>query len=287
MRKEAGTPGGNGGTDGHATGPGPDGPGPEAARRGRAWRDRRTETVTGPYGPLSLTGTHWLADHPGGRIPSLPGEWRDDGDAVLLTAGHGDGLTVDGSVPDRPVRLGADHGPVPGSRVAYGRRRLVVLSREGQWAVRDFDPDAPARAAFAGVETGPYDPAWVLPGHYRPYPEHLGVRVANADGRERGLGLDGELTLRHPSGELVLRVAVETGGGLWAVFTDATAGDTGYRFRFLRTPPPAPDGTVTADLNRVTLPPCAFADHFICPFPPPGNSLSVAVEAGELRLAGG
>lgn len=38
---------------------------------------------------------------------------------------------------------------------------------------------------------------------------------------------------------------------------------------------------MTVDLNRAVLPPCAFADHFICPFPPPGNTLPVAVEAGE------
>ncbi|MFJ2892032.1 DUF1684 domain-containing protein [Streptomyces sp. NPDC087305] len=32
------------------------------------------------------------------------------------------------------------------------------------------------------------------------------------------------------------------------------------------------------------LPPCAFAEHFICPFPPPGNTLGVAIEAGERTL---
>lgn len=35
------------------------------------------------------------------------------------------------------------------------------------------------------------------------------------------------------------------------------------------------------DFNRAVLPPCAFAEHFICPFPPPGNTLGVAIEAGS------
>jgi hypothetical protein len=36
--------------------------------------------------------------------------------------------------------------------------------------------------------------------------------------------------------------------------------------------------TVAADLAS---PPCAFADAFVCPFPPPGNALPIALEAGE------
>lgn len=35
------------------------------------------------------------------------------------------------------------------------------------------------------------------------------------------------------------------------------------------------------DFNRAVLPPCAFAEHFICLFPPPGNTLGVAIEAGS------
>lgn len=66
-----------------------------------------------------------------------------------------------------------------------------------------------------------------------------------------------------------------------AVFADATSGNSRYRFRFLRPAAPSEDGSVTVDLNRALLPPCAFADHFICAFPPPGNTLPLAVEAGE------
>ena len=36
-----------------------------------------------------------------------------------------------------------------------------------------------------------------------------------------------------------------------------------------------------ADLNQAFLPPCAFNEFFVCPFPPPGNTLDLAVEAGE------
>ncbi|GHG19296.1 DUF1684 domain-containing protein [Streptomyces filamentosus] len=259
---------------------GPDGP----AADWRHWHERREAAVASSYGPLSLTGTHWLADFPDGRLPELPGEWREDGDEVVLTAEAADGLTVDGKPFAGTVRLTADPAPVHESRVAAGDRRLVVLRREGLWAVRDFDPGSAARTAFRGIEAAPYDPRWVVPGVYRPYEEERSVRVRNADGRERGLGLSGQLVFELDGRVHTLQVAVEADGTLWAVFADATSGESAFRFRFLRPEAPAEDGTVTVDLNRALLPPCAFVDHFICPFPPPGNTLDVAVEAGERRV---
>ncbi|OII62093.1 DUF1684 domain-containing protein [Streptomyces sp. CC77] len=251
------------------------------------WHEERVTQVAAPHGPLSLTGTHWLADHPDGRLPAVPGRWRDDGDAVLLSAAPEDGLTLDGAPFTGEVRLTADHVPVDRSRVACGDRRLVVMSREGHRAVRDFDPDAPARHVFTGIEATPYDPRWVVPGRYRPYGEVRAVRVENADGRERGLHLSGELAFTLDGARHALQVVEEDDGALWAVFADATSGQDSYRFRFLRPAPPASDGSVTVDFNRALLPPCAFSAHFICPFPPPGNTLAVAVPAGERQgLAG-
>ncbi|MFF6886827.1 DUF1684 domain-containing protein [Streptomyces sp. NPDC012421] len=256
----------------------------DAAGEWRHWHEQREAAVASSYGPLSLTGTHWLADHPGGRLPDLPGEWREDGDELVLTAGAEDGITVDGEPFTGTVRLGADHAPIHESRVESAGRRIVVMRREGLWAVRDFDPGAAARRAFRGIEATPYDPRWVVPGVYRPYEEERSVRVANADGKERGLGLSGQLVFELDGRVHTLQVAVEADGTLWAVFADATSGDSTFRFRFLRPAAPAEDGAVTVDLNRALLPPCAFVDHFICPFPPPGNTLELAVEAGERRV---
>ncbi|MEU7179229.1 MULTISPECIES: DUF1684 domain-containing protein [Streptomyces] len=257
--------------------------GTRAPQEWQDWRERRTAKVSRPYGPLALTGTHWLADHPDGRIEGLPGRWTEDGDQVVLRTGAGDGLTVDGTPPSGEVRLGED-GAAERARVAWGERRLPVLRREGLWAVRDYDPDAATRRAFTGIEVYPYDARWVRPGLFRPYPQERTVRVPNADGQRRGFGLAGELAFTLDGDEHTVQAAVEADGSLWAVFADTTSGDESYRFRFLRPPAPAEDGTVTVDLNRVVLPPCAFADHFICPFPPPGNTLPFALRAGERDL---
>ena len=168
--------------------------------------------------------------------------------------------------------------------MAYGERRLVVLVREGVWGVRDFDPGSAARRAFRGIDATPHDPRWSVPGRFTPYGEDRTVRVANADGRERGLGLGGELAFTLAGQELTLQVTVEGDGALWAVFADATSGHGSYRFRFLRPAAPDAEGHAAVDFNRALLPPCAFADHFICPFPPPGNTLDIAIGAGERNV---
>jgi uncharacterized protein (DUF1684 family) len=250
----------------------------------KRWHEHRVETVAAPYGPLALTGTHWLEDCPDGRLPGTPGSWSVEGDTVLLAAADGDGLTLDGQPFAGAVRLTADPGPAAAARVAHGERRLVVLVREGVWGVRDFDPGSAARRAFRGIEATPYDPRWSVPGRFTPYGEDRIVRVENADGRARGLGLGGELAFGLDGRELTLQVSVQSDGSLWAVFGDTTSGNGSYRFRFLRPAAPDADGRTTVDLNGALLPPCAFADHFICPFPPPGNMLDVAVGAGERNL---
>ncbi|WP_405815330.1 DUF1684 domain-containing protein [Streptomyces sp. NBC_01390] len=256
----------------------------EVSEAWQRWHERRIETVSAPYGPLALVGTHWIEDFPDGRLPAVPGRWTADGDGIVLDAGATDGLTLDGEPFAGKVRLTADSGPAGAARVGVGDRRLVVLVREGSWGVRDFDPAAETRTAFKGVEVTPYDPRWSVPGRFTPYDGRRTVRVANADGRERGLGLGGELTFTLDGQELALRVTVEEDGTLWAVFADSTSGDGSYRFRFLRPAAPDADGRTTVDFNRSLLPPCAFADHFVCPFPPPGNTLDVAIAAGERDL---
>jgi uncharacterized protein (DUF1684 family) len=250
----------------------------------KQWHEHRTETVSAPHGPLALTGTHWLEDYPEGRLPDIPGQWSTADDAVTLVAGESDGLTVDGKPFTGEIRLGADSGPLINSRVAHGERRLVVLVREGVWGVRDFDPDSPARKAFRGIEATPYEPRWSVPGRFTPYGEDRTVRVENADGRERGLGLGGELAFTLDGQDRTLQVSVQGDGSLWAVFADTTSGNSSYRFRFLYPAAPDAEGRTTVDFNRAQLPPCAFADHFICPFPPPGNTLDTAVAAGERNL---
>ncbi|MGW1074546.1 DUF1684 domain-containing protein [Streptomyces sp. NPDC002537] len=259
---------------------------PDTRQQWKTWQQERTEAVSAPYGPLALTGTYWLADHPEGRIPAVPGHWTasPDGGSVLLTASPADGLTVDGRPAEGGIRLTADSEPGT-ARIAHGQRRLLIIRREGLWAVRVYDPDSAARRSFTGIDVFDHDERWVLDGEFRPYGQSRTVSVENADGRERGLGLSGELAFRVGGDEHTLRVGEEADGSLWAVFADGTSGVSSYRFRFLYVPRPSPSGAVTVDFNRAVLPPCAFSDAFICPFPPPGNGLRLEVPAGERTVS--
>ncbi|MEE1929266.1 DUF1684 domain-containing protein [Streptomyces sp. TRM 70351] len=267
-------------------------PGSSAVQQWQEWHQRRLETVVAPYGPLSVTGTHWLADADGeGCLEGVPGRWHEtpDGRGVVLRADVMDALTVDGEVlaGERTLGTEAVSGGAEPARVGWGERRLELLRREGRWAVRVHDPAAPARRAFTGIRTAPHDGRWALPGTFHAYEGTRRVPVPNADGRERGLELGGEVRFIAPDGSVhALQVSVVGSGALWAVFADGTSGRGSYRFRFLRTGAPAPDGSVTVDFNRTTLPPCAFADHFLCPLPPPGNVLDLDVPVGERDLSG-
>jgi uncharacterized protein (DUF1684 family) len=150
----------------------------------RHWHEQRVAAVASSYGPLSLAGTYWLTDYSDGRIPAVPGLWRVDGDEVTLTAGAEDAVTVDGKPLIGTARLTADHSPIHESRAESAGRRLVLLRREGEWAVRDFDPELHTRRTFQGIEATPYDERWVVPGTFRPYERARSVRVENADGKE-------------------------------------------------------------------------------------------------------
>lgn len=266
-----------------------------AAESWQRWTEARAAAACAPHGPLALTGTHWLGPDPE-RIPGLPGEWWAAGGAVRLRATARDGILPEpgrspedsgapgpGGVLEGETSLRPDTDPAP-QRATHGDLRLVPIEREGELALRVFDPEAPARKAFAGIDTYPYAPDWAVPATYTPF-EGGGQSptVPNADGRERPLALTGQITFTL--GGDVYALAVSTAArGLSAVLADTTSGHETYRFRFVTLPVPDADGRTVLDLNRAHLPPCAFADHFVCPFPPPGNRLPLAVEAGERHV---
>ncbi|SFT21155.1 DUF1684 domain-containing protein [Streptomyces sp. ok210] len=229
------------------------------------WREGRAAWVSAATGPLALTGTHWLEDLDNGVAPGLPGRWLAEHGGVVHD--------VDGT------RTALD---TEGSALSLADGRTVrAIVREGQIAVRVWDPASAARTSFAGIDVFDFDERWVVDGAFRPYDSARSVLVPNDDGRERDLPLDGELTFTAAGVEHTLSVVVEDDGRLWAVLADGTSGTSTFPFRFLYIPAPGADGSVTVDLNRTHLPPCVFADAFICPFPPPGNTLPYPLTAGE------
>ncbi|MFJ6757761.1 DUF1684 domain-containing protein [Streptomyces sp. NPDC091273] len=203
---------------------------------------------------------------------------RHEGRAAAVSAPYGP-LALTGTFPQTPS------GGTP--RLAdYPEGRIPAVP--GLWRATDGGAALTATAEDALCLDGePFtgDAVLAADGGFRPYPEDRRVQVENADGRARGLGFGGEPTFPFQGAEHTLQVAVdEDDGSLRAAFGDATGGRSSYRFRFLKPGIPDAGGAVTVDFNRSPLPPCAFADHFIRPFPPPGNTLPFEVAAGRRRL---
>jgi uncharacterized protein len=246
------------------------------------WHESRMRALRSPYGPLALTGTFWFDGEL--ALEDVPGIWRTTDSRATLTASASDGVLVDGRPLDGAVEVHSDLEPEPTAVVAGGVR-LVLIDREGSLAVRVYDQRSPAAEAFQGIDAYPFDERWVRRARFTPYEAERTVRVDHVDGVERGLPLGGDLTFELDGAHVRFAVEVDRETQqLQAVLSDATSGRTTYRFRFLDLAAPAEDGSVIADLNRLRLPPCAFSPHFVCPFPPPGNRLGIALEAGERQV---
>ena len=249
------------------------------------WHAEREEQLRTPHGWLSLTALHWLTPEPA-AIHGLPGRWSATPDGVVITATATDGLAVrgvrerlliDGTVTLHPV------DGLPGSLVEVGDRVVEIARRTDSHALRVRDPQASTLTGFTGVPVFPADARWVLDARFEAYDEPRTITVdAVVDGlnhRPTALGVV-RFALDGQEHELVALAGKD--GGLTLHFRDATSGVTTYPGgRSVRLVDPDPDGTVPVDLNRLTNLPCAFTDFATCPLPPAGNTLSVAVEAGE------
>jgi hypothetical protein len=77
------------------------------------------------------------------------------------------------------------------------------------------------------------------------------------------------------------------GGGIFLPLKDATCGETSYGGgRYLLDTVKGADlgeeqGSLIVDLNFLYNPSCAYDARWVCPLPPAGNVLPVAIEAGE------
>ncbi|MGN6611208.1 MAG: DUF1684 domain-containing protein [Angustibacter sp.] len=243
------------------------------------WRESRDSAVRSAWGPLALTGTHWFDDEL--ELDGVPGHWQVVDGTVRLSARAAEGVVVDGHPLDGTVEVRSDIDDDV-TDVRAGDVRLVVVNREGALAIRVYDPHSPALQAFQGIDRFAFDARWVREATFTPYDAERVVRIPHVDGVERGLPLSGEIAFELDGNEIRLAVEVDPETrGMQAVLSDGTSGHSTYRFRFLDLDAPDDEGRVTADLNRLRLPPCAFSDHFVCPLPPPGNRLDVPLEAGE------
>jgi uncharacterized protein (DUF1684 family) len=261
------------------------------------WHATRLERLSSETGWLTLVGLHPLADgrnvigsgpEAGVRMidkaPALVGE-------IVVTSGKA-ALLVD---PDCEVLVVGreDEGAVSslilatdllGPPTVLACRSLVfyVIDRNGQLFLRVKDREAATLQNFTGIERFPVDARWRITARLEGEPGT--VEVPDVLGNRSPSSTPGVLVFRLDGKEYRLTPTGEPGSPMFLVFGDATNGPATYPGgRFLTVDAPAADGTVTIDFNRAYNPPCVFTAYATCPLPSAGNTLPVAVEAGERK----
>ncbi|TCI98700.1 DUF1684 domain-containing protein [Aeromicrobium sp. IC_218] len=219
------------------------------------WHDEREQAALAPHGTASLTGTHWMGADPV-DVPGLDGPWK----------------AQVGVVTDGRLRL------APGEQATAGDLLLTAIERDGELALRVWDPRASTRTTLDGIDTFAPDPAWAATGVLEA--ADAALAVDHVDGHAATETFGGVVRVTVAGHELGLVTLVQPDGRLLVPFADTTNGGATRQFRFLKLQADA-DGRVEVDLNRAYLPPCAFTDHYLCPMPPAENRLPFAVEAGE------
>ncbi|MFB9376167.1 DUF1684 domain-containing protein [Kineococcus gynurae] len=168
--------------------------------------------------------------------------------------------------------------------------RVWVEGRDELFATHPASPLLPAdRATFTGLALAPYDPGLrfeveVVPAE----PERRDV-VTGTDGT---VGFDRIGRVELPGlGHLDVWWLAQYGGGIFLPLKDPGPGYGGGRY-VLDTVKGADlgageaGGALVVDLNFAYAPSCAYDPEWACPLPPVGNTVTTAVEAGELAFVG-
>jgi len=181
-------------------------------------------------------------------------------------------------------RIGALYAAVRAAPSPEAGHALWRAGRDELFATHPASPLLPAdRAGFTGLLVAPYDPALRFVAE---------VRDAPAQRRESVTGTDGTVAFERIGrvelpgvGGLDVWWLDQYGGGLFLPVKDPGRGYGGGRY-VLDTVKGADlgslDGGLVVDLNFAYPPSCAYDPEWACPLPSPGNTVDVAVEAGEL-----
>jgi hypothetical protein len=246
-------------------------PPPDIARERAALTAWLTSDPRSPYAALALQPIgRSLTLGPAPSDIELAGIGRatvsEDGGVVRL-AGAAPGTTGRVLPRGRAVPLGPYRMAIEG---AVGRSVAVVYG----------DPRGASAPAFY-----PYDAALVTVGTLSPATRAGTQRLLAPDGIEVEATAAGTFVGRVGPARIQLVVYRIPGDGdeseLLIYFRDQTSDRGSYpagRFVELE---PAADGRYRLDFNRARNPLCAYSSVFPCPVPWPGNSLAIAVTAGE------
>ncbi|MGA9526720.1 MAG: DUF1684 domain-containing protein [Terriglobales bacterium] len=269
-----------------------------------SWRAKRAEGLQAPEGWLSLIGLDWLreGDNSFGagkdnriqitaKVPEHIGVVRLEKNSLRLLApagGFPKEFLVDGHAAQEQT-LNADDAEKP-SKLTIGSTTIILINRDGRFALRIKDPQAPTRVGFHGLRWYAPDATYRVHARWIPYNPPKVLDIPTVLGTTTHLPAPGaaEFTIDGQTVRLEPVLEDPKSTELFFIMRDATSKTTTYGAgRFLYTELPdhgvGQPGELWLDFNRLINPPCAFTPYATCPLPPMQNRLSVAIPAGERR----
>jgi hypothetical protein len=269
-----------------------------------SWRAQRAKNLQAPEGWLSLIGLAWLkeGDNPFGsdadnrvqveaKIPAHVGVMHvANGKVRLLTPPRGfpKDFQVDGH-PAKEQDLVSDDAEQP-SKLTVGSITIIVINRDGRFALRIKDPQAATRTGFHGLRWYAPNAAYRVTARWIPYSTPKALDIPTVLGTTTHMPAPGaaEFTIDGQTVRLEPVLEDPKSTDLFFIMRDATSKTKTYGAgRFLYTSLPnhglMQPGELVLDFNRLINPPCAFTPYATCPLPPQQNRLGVAIPAGEQR----
>ena len=268
------------------------------------WREKRAAGLQAPEGWLSLIGLEWLVEGDNSfgaakdnriqinaKTEAHLGIVRLDKGKLRLLApagGFPQDLLLDGQ-PAREQDLVADTAENP-SKLKIGSVTIIVINRDGRFALRIKDLQAPTRAAFHGLKWYPAEERYRVHAKWIPYSPPKQLDIPTILGTTTHLPAPGaaEFTVDGKTVRLEPVLEDPKSTELFFILRDTTSKTTTYgagRFLYTDLPDHGVDkpGELMLDFNRLINPPCAFTAFATCPLPPPQNRLPVPLPAGERR----
>ena len=159
-----------------------------------------------------------------------------------------------------------------------------VAARDSLFRSEASPLSPPAREGFGGLPYFPYDSVFAVPAALVPSLEQDTVAFPTTSGDLRPMVTAGHLVFEAGGVQRRLEAFQSVGEGpgrLFVPFRDATSGRETYgggRYLDLDV---AASGRYALDFNRAYHPYCVYDASWVCPFPPPENTLELPVTAGE------
>ncbi|MDR1355422.1 MAG: DUF1684 domain-containing protein [Propionibacteriaceae bacterium] len=245
-----------------------------------AFRTRREAALLAPFGPAALVATQWVSEI-AEPLEQVSGTWCAVNGTVVAQGIDPAEIT---SIDDGVLWRDSDLVFAPDTAVIWRAKQLLAIERYGTYGLRIFDPEAPGRKSLRGVDVYPYDPKWVVEAEFA-LVEATAVEIDLVNGMRVPGNVTATCTFQLDAQTVTMQLDSPPGEPTVVSFLDKAASEAGAPLRFL--PIRWPEGNVgktTLDFNYVTLPPCSFSPHFMCPLPLAANRLPFAVTAGERSL---